>query len=324
MLSTKNIIYTVDKVPSYWAFQFYLNTEVLNGQNIKIKSVWNLSDTIPSMCIYVNKHKREYYFKDFSTGKYGNKINLVQELFKFRFSDAVTKLVKDYNAYIKNGGKIITNLKPTAKWEIDYIQKREWNVNDAQYWLQYRIGKNTLSKFNVYPIDYYNMIKNDNGTFSNLQINGTGIYGYYNKNNEAYKIYQPHNSKHKFHKIKNYTQGLDQLEYKQDLLVICSSLKDAMCLYSFKYNLEVLAPDSENTIIKPHIIHYLQSKYKYIITLFDNDQAGIKAKDKYFAKYNVKGITLQMSKDLSDSVKDHGHIKVNKVLQSLIKNVYVH
>jgi hypothetical protein len=320
MISTKKIIYSYEDVPSYWAFQYYLNLEPLIGQDVKIKSVWNLGDSIPSMCIYVNKHKKEYYFKDFSTGKYGNKINLVQELFKINFSDAVIKLVKDYNTFIKEGGVISTNVKPAAKWEIDYIDKRNWNLDDAAYWMQYRIGKRTLTEFNVFPIEYYNMIKNDNGTISNLQIKGEAIYGYYNKAGEAYKIYQPHKSKHKFHKIKNYTQGLDQLQYNKSILVICSSLKDAMCLRSFKYSLEVIAPDSENTIIKPHIIHNLLNKYKHIITLFDNDTAGIRAKDKYTSTYKIPGITLPMSKDLSDSYKEHGHIEVDKVLKPLIKN----
>ena len=319
MLSTKKIIFTVNDVPSFWAFQYYLNTEPLTGQDVKIKSIWNLGDSVPSMCIYVNKQKREYYFKDFSTGKYGNKINLVQELFKLNFSDAVTKLIADYNKYIKSGGTINSNVKPAAKWEISYIQKRDWSKADANYWMQYRIGKKTLTYFNVYPIEYYNMTKDDNGTISNLKIEGEAIYGYYNKADECFKIYQPHKTRHKFHKISNYIQGLDQLQYNQRLLVICSSLKDAMCLKGFNYSLEVIAPDSENTMIKPHVILNLQSKYEYIITLFDNDKAGVKAMNKYKEAYGINGVTLPMAKDLSDSIKEYGHQAVHDMLRPLIK-----
>ena len=32
------------------------------------------------------------------------------------------------------------------------------------------------------------------------------------------------------------------------------------------YNIEVIAPDSENTMIKPHIIENLKKKYKKVIT----------------------------------------------------------
>ena len=320
MLTTKKLIYSLDDVPSYWVFQHYLDLpEILSGQDVKIRSLWNTNDSVPSMCIYVNKHRKEYYFKDFSTGKYGNKINLIQELFDMTFSDAVSKMIADYNKYIKSGGEIAINVKPAAKWEIDYIHKRSWSKSDAEYWMQYRIGKKTLTKFNVFPIDYYNMIKDDNGTISNLRIEGEAIYGYYNKMNEAYKIYQPYKKRHKFHKIKNYIQGIDQLEYKHRLLVICSSLKDAMCLSNFKFSLDVLAPDSENTIIKPHIILNLLSKYEFIITLFDNDSAGIKAQKKYLDAYKIKGVNLPLSKDLSDSVREHGYDKVRSTLGPIIK-----
>ena len=50
-----------------------------------------------------------------------------------------------------------------------------------------------------------------------------------------------------------------------------------MCLKSFGYNIEVIAPDSENSLIKPHVIENLKVKYKKVITLFDNDEAGKKA-----------------------------------------------
>ena len=322
MFTSKNLVYSIDKVPSFWVFNNYLHLdENLNGQDIKIKSLWNTADSIPSMCIYVDRKRREYYFKDFSSGKYGNKINLIQELFSLQYSDAVNKLIEDYNEYISKGGNTSpkTNVKANAKWVVDYIHTREWNRQDANYWLQYNIGTTILESFNVKPIEYYNMVKDESGTISQLVINGQGIYGYYT-DDKAYKIYQPHKQKHKFHKISNYTQGLDQLKYENKLLVICSSLKDAMCLSSMNFKLEVIAPDSENTLIKPYIIDNLKNKYQYIICIFDNDKAGIKAIAKYEKNYNIKGLALQMSKDISDSVKDYGIYEVKKNISAAIKS----
>ena len=40
----------------------------------------------------------------------------------------------------------------------------------------------------------------------------------------------PCRKKHKFIKIASHLQGFDQLKYDKDYLIICSSLKDAMCL----------------------------------------------------------------------------------------------
>ena len=79
MLSTKNLVIKESDIPSYWVFQYYLNVnEKLDGQDVKITSVWNPSEKTPSMCIYVDVKKQCYMFKDFSTGKGGNKINLIQ------------------------------------------------------------------------------------------------------------------------------------------------------------------------------------------------------------------------------------------------------
>ena len=94
-----------------------------------------------------------------------------------------------------------------------------------------------------------------------------------------------------------------------------------MCLKSIGYNIEVIAPDSENTMIKPHIIHYLKKKYKNVITLFDNDDAGKKAVDRYHKVYGINGLVSPLSKDISDAIADHGVTTVHKSLKPLLVNL---
>jgi DNA primase len=124
----------------------------------------------------------------------------------------------------------------------------------------------------------------------------------------------------KFIKIQNYTQGMDQLKYDSKYLLIVSSLKDLM---SFKKlgisNIECIAPDSENTMIGESVIGRLQEKYSKMLVLFDNDEPGFKAAQRYTDKYSITSITLDMSKDLSDSVKDHGIEAVRDKLLPLLK-----
>ena len=61
MINTKNKVYDIRNVPSYWVFQYYINLDQkLSGQNVKIKSIWNTEDSVPSMCIYVDTNKKEY------------------------------------------------------------------------------------------------------------------------------------------------------------------------------------------------------------------------------------------------------------------------
>tara|TARA_R110000796_G_scaffold195104_6_gene311608 strand:+ start:1728 stop:2711 length:984 start_codon:yes stop_codon:yes gene_type:complete len=320
MINTKNLQTSASSIPSYWIFQYYLSlSETLTGQDIKIKSVFNPSEKTPSFCIYVDKSIMQYKFKDFSTGKNGDKIDLVQMLFDINYSNAMNRILSDYNNYIsKNGKSLEVEFNVKNKWEVDYIKKRSWNENDARYWLQYRIGSKILNEYNVYPIEYYNLIQEENNEVNSITIRKPFMYGYFDTEGEVYKIYQPR-GKHKFHKVKSYIQGFDQLKFKEPYLIICSSLKDAICLKGMGYNIEVIAPDSENTMIKPHIIEHLKGRYKKVITLFDNDQAGLEAIEKYKNLYGLHGCVLSMSKDISDAMEKHGFDKVHAELKILLK-----
>jgi len=320
MLTTKNRIFNHENVPSYWVFQYYINLDqTLSGQNVKIKSIWNTGDTVPSMCIYVDTKRKEYLFKDFSTDKQGDKITFVMELFDISYPEAIDKIIKDYNEYVANNGKVKLGIKPQEKWQVSYVDKRNWNSLDAKYWLQYNIGSSLLDEYNVFPIEYYNLTQQREEGPNTISITNNYIYGYYNKYDELCKIYQPKNKNNKFLKIKDYIQGFDQLSFQHPILIIASSLKDALCLKSFGYKIDVIAPDSENTIIKPYIINNLKSKYNHVVTLLDNDQPGIKAMNKYLKLYGIKGFTIELSKDFSDSVKDHGMHKVHEHFKTLLK-----
>ena len=84
-------------------------------------------------------------------------------------------------------------------------------------------------------------------------------------------------------------------------------------------NIESIAPDSENTMISETVIKQLKSRYSKIIILFDNDEPGIKAAQKYKEKYGLDYVILPLEKELSDSVKLHGIDKVKEVLFPLLK-----
>ena len=320
MFNTKNIVLDERNIPSTWVFQYYLNLpEQLTGQNIKIKSIFNPNDKTPSFCIYVNETIMQYKFKDFSTGKNGNKVDLVKSIFNIEYPEASRKIVKDYNMFVKTNGVQKIDFKPESKWVINYIKERSWTITDKKYWLSFRIGKTILDEFNVRPIEYYTLVKENSNKVENLRCGSKWCYGYFDKNGEVYKIYQPFSKKYKFYKAKSYLQGIDQLKFNKPYLVICSSLKDALCLKGMGYNVEVLAPDSENTIIKPHVIEHLKKKYKKVITLFDNDQAGLEAIEKYKNLYGLHGCVLSMSKDISDAIKNYGLNEVHAILKPLLK-----
>lgn len=319
MISTKSVVVSIEDVPVTWAYEHYCSlNERLTGQSVKIKSLFNGNDTNPSFCIYYKDGK--YRWKDFSTGKGGNIVDLIFELYRLSIAEAINKIIDDYSKYLKNNslGYDSMAMINQSKYTLGTIKTRQWNNLDADYWTQFHINSETLNRFYVKPLSSYTF-DYDGVDKPSFTRSGNYIYGYYNFNNELYKIYQPKNLAYKFLKVKNYLQGTDQLKFEQPYLVICSSLKDAMCLSQFNYNCEVIAPDSENTLIKKDVIDIYKKKYNNICTLMDNDKAGIQSMETYKIAYDISSVQLDMEKDLSDSVKKHGMLEVKKVLTPILR-----
>ena len=323
MISTKNLIYDLADVPREWAFEHYLNlTEKLTGQDIKMKSVFNPREKTPSMCIYIDRNNI-YRFKDFSSGNGGDSIALVQSLFNLPTRGSASyKIIEDYNQYVLNNGhNTIRSYKQHSKFKVTDYEMRHWNTLDQKYWMGYHIGSRLLSRYNVVPLEYYVMTKTDeNDVVSSITIRGNYIYGYFREDGNLYKIYQPKVKDSKFIKVRDYIQGTEQLVFDKPYLIIASSLKDLMAYQKLKIsNSEVIAPDSENTMIPENIMNSISSKYHKVCVLFDNDEAGIKAAEKYKSRYGFEYVVLEMEKDLSDAIKVHGIDKVRENLLPLLK-----
>ena len=312
MLNTKNIIVDINLIPSTWVFEYYLNTEKLQGQRVRIKSVWNTDERTPSMYLFVHNKQKEYYFKDFSSGNYGNKIDLVMLLYNIDYYQAINKIINDFKGEPKF--ESINQIEET-KFEIKEIEFRSLNSKDILFWNQFNIDKNLLIEYNIKPIFTLSIQKN-----RLIKIANDYMYAYSDLSNNVYKIYQPFNKEFKFFNIKSYISGIENLKYT-DNLIICSSLKDCLSLKSL-YNFDVIAPESETTIIKEYIINNLKEKYKTILTLFDNDNPGNMCKKKYYNLYNIDGIILPLAKDISDSIKIHGIQEVKNHLNKLHEIFY--
>jgi len=325
MISTKNLIYDLADVPREWVFEHYLNlTEKLTGQDIKIKSIFNTREKTPSMCVYLDRNNI-YKFKDFSSGNGGDCLSLVQNLFNLPTRGTASfKIIEDYNQYVLNNGfNPIKSYKQHSKFKVTDYEMRHWNTLDQKYWMKYNIGSRLLSKYNVVPLEYYIMEKTDeNDVLSSITIKGNYVYGYFKDDGTLYKIYQPKVKDSKFIKVRDYIQGSEQLTYDKPYLIITSSLKDLMAYNKLKIsNSESIAPDSENTIIPENIMSNISSKYKGVCVLFDNDEPGIRAAEKYKLKYGFNYIVLNLEKDLSDSIEKHGIEKTRNVLLPLLKEV---
>ena len=315
MFTTKNLVHDIKNVPSTWIFEHFCKLKQrLSGIDIKIKSVFNPDERTPSMCIYVKDDG--YKFKDFSTGKGGSAVDLVKFLHNVPYHKACQIVIEAYNDYVlhNNGGYDVQSFEKHSKYKVTSFKIRSWTTQDQYFWTQFNIGSKLLEHHNVKPLESYVMTKDENS----MRIKGLYIYGYFKEDGTLYKIYQPKTLDRKFIKIESYIQGFEQLKTFSNL-VITSSLKDVMAIKSLKLQIDVIAPDSENTYLKPDVMESLKKRYKNIILLYDNDKAGIEAMEKFREKYPfVKLAVLPMSKDVSDSIKDFSAGKVRNRLVPLL------
>jgi len=317
MFKTKNLVHDISNVPTAWVFEHFCKLkEKLTGQDVKIKSMYNPTDKIPSMCIYVGSNE-QYKFKDFSTGKGGDCVTLVKELKGLLFHKACQLIIEKYNDFVlhNNGGYDVAEFKQQSRYKVTSYKVRSWTTQDQYFWTQFNIGSKLLTAHNVRPLESYCMTKDDN----RLCIKGLYLYGYFKADGTLYKIYQPKTLDKKFIKVTDYIQGMHQCTGER-YLIITSSLKDIMSIKSLKLkHVDVIAPDSENTIIRSEVMEDLQTKYDKIVVLFDNDDPGIKAMQLYKEKYPfIEMALLPMSKDVSDSIKDSGAKEVRNRLVPIL------
>ena len=330
MFSSNQYIKDVHDVPSKWIFENYLNLEVpLTGNRIKIKSLFNLEDKIPSMFLYYNVDCNCYKFKCFSTGRAGSAIDLMMYLWGMKFKECSQKIIRDYIEFLKTGNTPVKEDFEIYSWKVaDYVF-RKWSTADVKYWTRFNIGSNMLEKHNVKPISKYKMQKTDSegNVLDSFSISSNNIYGYFNHKHELCKLYQPLNKMRKFIKVTDYIQGYDQLN-NNDCLVIASSLKDIMAIKSLGFKIDAIAPHSENTLINPDMIKDFQQNYQSIVSVLDSDQAGIRAMKEYEEKHGITFCYLPLEKDISDIIKYHGKDialrelspKLNNAIEKYLEN----
>lgn len=317
MFCSKYHIQSVKDIPPKWIFERYLDIEPLQGQNVKIKSIFNPQDRNPSMHIYYNINMAAYRFKCFSTGKEGSALALMTQMWNVDERTAATKIAQDYASFLRSGGTVGASPTQAVRWKVSNYSTRPWNKLDADFWSPFNIGSQLLKSFNVVALQHYVMSKTAEGETNTFTVSGNHIYGYFNKDGDLYKIYQPCNPERKFIKVRDQIQGHDQLS-RQPYLVICSSLKDAMSLKSLGLTLDVVAPDSENTEIPKLFLEKYQEEYEVVMTLFDNDPTGIRNMVKYRDQYGIPFILLKGEKDIADNIRKHGALRIRNHIIPII------
>ena len=318
----QTIIYTNKNFPiaSSLIFERLLSLEeTLDGQSVKIKSAFNPKDNDPSMIIFLDDKENIYRFKDFSSGLYGDAAELVQHLYKIPTRQEafrkILELFKDENIQ-----RVTTSYEKEIK-EVTAYTTRKWLTIDANYWKAYGIGGVFLKKYNIKPLESYTLTSTKKDVINQLDFRNPMSYGYFNAKGELCKIYNPLRKTAKFLKVKEFTQGEDQLTYDKRCLIIASSMKDIGAFKALKLNdIDLVAPDSENVTITPQQIEHYRKHYQLIFTMFDNDVAGMKAMKHYKNTYGIPYIYFTVEKDMAECVKQHGVVSTKKLFIPVFKD----
>lgn len=285
-------------------------------------------DEVPSFVIIKSKEASAgLLYHDFATGETGNAVRFVANLYCIGYRQALYKIACDfqivediYNISAKVAKRVLDKIaltKPITKKVKIGITKRQWKLHDKTFWKQFGIRKSTLERFNVCPIQYLflndRIIKVDKHAYA-YQEEKDGML--------TFKIYQPYSKTFKWINNTNSTvhQGYVELPESGDIMIITKALKDVMSMLDV-CDIPSIGLQAESVKVKESVIDEYRNRFKKVICLFDNDNAGIKLGEKFASSYGLPLIRLpeHIGKDFSDSVKNVGKNKARQVLQELIK-----
>lgn len=164
-------------------------------------------------------------------------------------------------AFIRTEGDI-----PTFSEEVEStvkVKSRAFTRRELEWYAAMNIQPNIMKLFNHTAIDCY---------WRNGEIRYCNEFAFAYRIGERYQIYQPRKNKEfKFRNNwdVNCVPGWAQLPPTGDLCVITKSIKDIECLHSFGY--PAIGPRGEWKVIPDKFLRSLETRFKRIIILFDND-----------------------------------------------------
>ena len=313
----------LEKVSDFNIFKFYYPELDLNRNT---KSPFH-KDNNESLRIFWSSKYNMFMFKDFGgSGLRGDVFVFVSKLTGLNYYETLVRIILDFNLddyfNVDSTNKPISNpiiyseeqIKSFVKDSVVLqVKSRQWNYDDSKYWNSYGISTNTLDKYRVLPVSHIfineSIIVADKNAY---------VYTEFKDNLIRYKIYQPLSKKMKWlnNMVEGTLSGWSQTADSGEMLIIASSLKDAMCLHDLGYT-NVIAPQTENYIHKPHIIDILKSRFKLIYIFYDYDNAGIRASNSICKMYNLKQL-FTMDNKLKDP-SDFYRAKGGELLKQLIK-----
>lgn len=286
-------------------------------------------DNNPSFGLY-SKDGNKICWTDLATKEGGGIYDLLSLMWHVSYKEVLIRIQKDIKKF-SNGASVSTYTPCTVR-DVAYHQSnsdlqcktREWRQYDVDYWSSYGVPLEWLKYAEVYPISHKIVITN-----GKRYVFGADKLAYAfverKEGKITLKIYQPL-SKDKKRKWSNkHDKSVISLWTKiperGNKVCICSSLKDALCLWS-NTGIPALAVQGEGYSISDTAISELKRRYKNIFILFDNDEAGLEDGKKLAKSTGFINVVLPKfneGKDVSDLYKSVGREKFLETINGLFK-----
>ena len=306
---------------------FYLNIKELP---CVINSPFR-EDNRPSFGIYFNNKSKRVYYKDYATNDSGGLFDLLGKLWNCNYKKVLENINKDINNIDKGNVKLNTGHTITIRSNDEHHSSsdlqckiREWKDYDIEYWSSYGISLKWLKYADVYPISHKIIIKDGHKyVFKADKL----AYAYVERKEGkvSIKIYQPKNTKgYKWsNKHDNSVVSLwTKVPEHGEQICICSSLKDALCLWA-NTGIPAICPQGESYRISNTAINELKRRFKKIYIIFDNDKAGILDGKKLAEATGFTNLILPKfdnGKDISDAYKILGKDEWLKMMRLLFSS----
>ena len=264
-------------------------------------------DRNPSFALFYDKNGK-IRFKDFSNGETGDVFDMLGKVWNMSYVDVMRTLIEDNEMAVMASQKRQTRQKGRNSDTVIEVKVRRWLKHDIEYWKGFGISIPFLKFAEVYPISHIFFIKE--GKTDIVEAERYAYVYIERRDGVIYKkIYQPL-SKNKRYKWLSKMNGsimslYDKIPDVGEKLVICSSLKDALCLWE-NTGIPCISPQGEGYSIDKNTIVELKDRFDEIFVLFDNDDAGKTDSEKLSLQTGFKNVTLPdfgYGKDVSDYYK---------------------
>ena len=283
-------------------------------------------DKRPSFGFY-SKDGNRIYWIDLATKEGGGIYDLLSLMWHCDYKEVLIRIQKDIKKFTK-GAKVGTYTPCSIKDITTYrssgdlqCKVREWKQCDIDYWASYGVPLEWLKYAEVYPISHKIIISN-----GKRYVFGADKLAYafveHKEGRVSLKLYQPYNkvnrkwsNKHDKSVISLWTK----IPKNGDKVVICSSLKDALCLWA-NTGIPAIATQGEGYSMSDTAISELRRRFTSVFILFDNDNAGLEDGRKLAEQTGFINLVLpkfEGGKDVSDLYKTVGKEKFVQTINTL-------